>query len=87
MQPQRAHLHSGLIPKAMRGEWKCPGCGIGFVRPWAEPGREDIPSYVEVPTCDNCGDMWIDLEAAAEITLAQATERIAELASLDQKKK
>ena len=50
---------------------RCPECGKGIIRPWAMEGRTirhktvaamPIPADFEIPTCDNCGSEWLDVE-------------------------
>ena len=48
---------------------RCPTCGTGRVRDLARSGRTlpfrtmkaiSIPADLEIPTCDNCGETWLD---------------------------
>lgn len=48
--------------------FRCVECGLGKVRPLARPGRTmryrtmmlEIPADLLIPTCDHCGEEWID---------------------------
>jgi hypothetical protein len=52
---------------------RCLGCGEGTIRPTRRPGRLmpgdegetiEIPEGTPIPTCDNCGEEWIDDKTA-----------------------
>jgi hypothetical protein len=53
-----------------------------MVRPLAKPGREtrhaattlELPSDVEIPTCDHCGAEWYDDTMAREVDKVLAAE-------------
>jgi len=61
------------------GEFKprrCRECGEGMIRPLAKDGRRmpfrnmaalAVPSTLAIPTCDNCGNEWIDPKTAQAI--------------------
>ena len=58
---------------------RCRECGEGTVRPLAKADRRmpfrnmsalAVPSDLAIPTCDNCGNEWIDGETAAAIDAA-----------------
>ncbi len=60
----------------------CPECGIGEVFPVADAERTwphrtipdlRLPSHVEIPTCDHCGEQWIDEATGGRI--GEAAER------------
>ena len=58
-----------------RKEFRCAECGEGTVRPLAKAGRKtrhktmtlELPSGIEVPTCDRCGAEWYDDTTAREV--------------------
>src|SRR5579883_595818 len=49
-------------------EHKCQECGKGTVKLLSVPGRQDwykhvllpVPAQLAIPTCDNCGAIWMD---------------------------
>jgi hypothetical protein len=52
---------------------RCRECGEGLIRPLAKEGRRmpfrnmtalRVPSTLAIPTCDNCGNEWIDPKTA-----------------------
>jgi hypothetical protein len=51
---------------------RCRSCGEGTIVPTAAPGREwtykrltlVVPSDFEIPTCDHCGEEWLDANTA-----------------------
>jgi hypothetical protein len=52
---------------------RCRECGEGMVRPLAKAGRKApyrnmsalaVPSTLAIPTCDKCGNEWIDPKTA-----------------------
>jgi len=57
---------------------RCRACGIGRICPVAREGRRtryrtmelEIPSQVEIPTCDRCGAEWLDRQTARAIDRA-----------------
>ena len=59
----------------MKAARRCHECGTGKVVPVAKAGRQEryrtlmleIPAYVEIPTCDNCGAEWMDPATARAI--------------------
>ena len=62
---------------------RCRECGEGTVRPVAKAGRKmpyrnmaalTVPSTLTIPTCDHCGNEWIDPRTARAIdeTLREA---------------
>jgi hypothetical protein len=64
--------------KARPSLLRCPECG-GAVRPHAAAGRRmtyknisglKVPAALELPTCDRCGEQWINDTAAAAIDAA-----------------
>lgn len=55
---------------------RCRECGEGTVRPVAKAGRTmpfrnmaalAVPSTLAIPTCDHCGNEWIDPKTARAI--------------------
>src|SRR5262245_43743754 len=55
---------------------RCRECGEGTVRPVAKAGRKmpfrnmaalAVPSTLAIPTCDHCGNEWIDPKTAGAI--------------------
>ncbi len=55
---------------------RCPACGQGEVFPVTRPGRTaryrnmaalPLPEDLEIPTCDACGEEWIDRATAQVI--------------------
>jgi hypothetical protein len=55
---------------------RCRECGEGTIRPvakagWKMPFRNmsalSVPSTLAIPTCDNCGNEWIDPKTAKAI--------------------
>jgi hypothetical protein len=55
---------------------RCRECGKGSVRPLAKEGRRmpfrnmaalPVPSTLAIPTCDHCGNEWIDPRTAEAI--------------------
>ena len=55
---------------------RCRACGEGMVRPLAKAGRRmpfknmaalPVPASLAVPTCDYCGNEWIDPKTAKAI--------------------
>lgn len=55
---------------------RCRECGEGTVRSLAKAGRKTpyrnmsalaVPSTLAIPTCDNCGNEWIDPKTAKAI--------------------
>ena len=58
---------------------RCRECGEGMVRPVAKAGRKmpfrnmaalTVPSTLAIPTCDHCGNEWIDPKTARAIDAA-----------------
>ena len=53
-------------------ERRCRECGKGTIRLLAEPGRTwqykrlilTVPTDFEIPTCDQCGEEWLDSKRA-----------------------
>lgn len=52
---------------------RCRECGEGMIRPLAKEGRRmpfrnmaalAVPSTLPIPTCDHCGNEWIDPKTA-----------------------
>jgi len=52
---------------------RCRECGEGLIRPLAKKGRRmpfrnmaalAVPSTLAIPTCDHCGNEWIDPKTA-----------------------
>ncbi len=52
---------------------RCRECGEGMIRPLAKKGRRmpfrnmaalPVPSTLAIPTCDHCGNEWIDRKTA-----------------------
>ena len=52
---------------------RCRECGEGMIRPLAKEGRRmpfrnmsalAVPSTLAIPTCDHCGNEWIDPKTA-----------------------
>ena len=55
---------------------RCRECGEGMIRPLAKAGRTTpfrnmsaiaVPSTLAIPTCDHCGNEWIDPKTAEAI--------------------
>lgn len=55
---------------------RCRECGEGMIRPLAKEGRKmpfrnmaalAVPNTLTIPTCDNCGNEWIDPKTAQAI--------------------
>ena len=55
---------------------RCRECGEGMVRPLAKAGRTTpfrnmsalaVPNTLAIPTCDHCGNEWIDPKTAEAI--------------------
>lgn len=55
---------------------RCRECGAGTIRPLSKPGRRmpfrnmtalPVPRTLAIPTCDHCGNEWIDAKTAAEL--------------------
>jgi len=50
--------------------FRCVACGTGKVRPVKISGRiwrykhmdMELPENIPIPTCDNCGEEWLDKE-------------------------
>lgn len=62
---------------------RCLECGKGNLRPQQRAGRTDryrtvpnlpVPADLEILTCDNCGEEWIDESTAEKIDGALAAE-------------
>ncbi len=58
---------------------RCRECGEGMIRPLAKVGRRmpfrnmgalAVPSTLAIPTCDHCGNEWIDPETAEALDQA-----------------
>ena len=55
--------------------FQCRGCGQGTIRLVATPGRTwrykhlllDVPADFEIPTCDHCGEEWLEADRADEL--------------------
>ena len=69
---------------------RCRECGEGTIRLVARPGRTwrykrlllDVPEDFEIPTCDRCGEEWLEAdraEALDDILRDQYAERLAQL--------
>ena len=61
---------------------RCRECGEGMIRPLAKKGRRmpfrnmvalPVPSTLAIPTCDRCGNEWVDPKTAE--ALDQALQR------------
>jgi hypothetical protein len=57
---------------------RCRECGEGTIRPLAKAGRTmpfrnlaalPVPATLSIPTCDHCGNEWIDLKTARALGL------------------
>lgn len=55
----------------------CAKCEVGAVRILAKPGRTmryknfpalEVPARLEIPTCDNCGEMWFDSKTSRTVS-------------------
>ena len=54
---------------------RCRECGQGTIRLVATPGRTwrykrfilDVPADFEIPTCDHCGEEWLEADRADEL--------------------
>lgn len=68
----------------------CRECGAGTVRLVARPGRTwryrrlslEVPPDFEIPTCDACGEEWLDRDQAQALDAAlraQYADRLREL--------
>jgi len=68
-------------------ERRCRACGKGTIRPERKAGREwsfqglslVVPADFEVPTCDHCGEAWLDpdrAEALDDLLERQYQERL-----------
>ncbi|MBZ4395348.1 hypothetical protein [Myxococcus sp. AS-1-15] len=62
-------------------QFKCAACGQGQVVMLAKPGRRaafknipdlEIPESLELPTCECCGEEWLDDAAAKQLDVALA---------------
>ncbi len=70
------------MTKATKAVRRCRECGVGQVSVLARAGRRaryktmelEIPSDVEIPTCDNCGAEWMDRLTAQAIDKALERE-------------
>lgn len=49
--------------------YTCPSCGVGLVEPAGGVGRQwayktipdlELPESVQIPTCSECGEVWLD---------------------------
>lgn len=58
---------------------RCRECGEGTIRPLAKAGRTmpfrnlaalPVPATLSIPTCDHCGNEWIDLKTARALDKA-----------------
>jgi hypothetical protein len=58
---------------------RCRECGEGTIRPLAKEGRRmpfrnmaalAVPSTLPIPTCDHCGNEWIDPKTAEALDQA-----------------
>lgn len=67
---------------------RCRECGEGMIRPLAKDGRRmpfrnmatlAVPSTLAIPTCDNCGNEWIDPKTAQAIDEAMQSAYADEL--------
>ncbi len=67
---------------------RCRECGEGTVRPLTKAGRKTpyrnmsalaVPSTLAIPTCDNCGNEWIDPQTADALDEALETAYAEEL--------
>jgi hypothetical protein len=49
----------------------CPACGVGRVLPLKKIGKifngKEISSEIEIPTCLNCDEWWVDYKTAVAI--------------------
>lgn len=71
--------------------WRCPECGRGQVKPVAVPGRTmrflnipnvEIPAGLAIPTCDDCGEEFMNGLLAEELDRALEVEYSARVARL-----
>lgn len=55
---------------------RCRECGEGMIRPLAKKGRRmpfrnmpalAVPSTLAIPTCDHCGNEWLDPKTAERL--------------------
>ncbi len=60
-------------------ERRCYECGDGTIKPMVKAGRTmryktvqemEIPTDLEIPTCDKCGSEWIDDDTAKRLDAA-----------------
>jgi hypothetical protein len=67
---------------------RCRECGEGMVRPLAKAGRRmpyrnlaalPVPVTLTIPTCDKCGNEWIDPKTAHAIDEALESAYVHEL--------
>jgi hypothetical protein len=68
----------------------CAACGKGRVVPSAAPGRHfryqmmpalEIPATLALPTCESCGELWLDARAARKLDAALRQAHARELAA------
>ncbi|WP_147443253.1 hypothetical protein [Corallococcus sp. AB011P] len=67
----------------------CPQCNIGDIVMRTAPGRRmryrhipnlELPSNLAIPTCDHCGEMWLDSATTKSIEAAMESAYRTELA-------
>jgi len=68
----------------------CAACGKGRIVPSSAPGRRfryqmmpalEVPATLALPTCERCGELWLDARAARKLETALRQVHARELAT------